>query len=64
MVQNFMTTGVFYVSASNLHDLSFPIFLKMSTKKCCHSINMKIDGGVESRSEVYPKMNLHQTSSF
>jgi hypothetical protein len=28
MVQNFMTTGAFYVSASNLHDLSFPIFLR------------------------------------
>jgi len=32
MVQNFMTTDVFYVSANNLHDLAFHIFLKMSVK--------------------------------
>jgi len=60
MVQNFMTIGVFYVSANNLHDLSIPVFLKMSAKKCCHGINIQMG----SWSKGISQNELHQTSSF
>ena len=60
MVQNFTIIGVFYVSANNLHDLSFPIFLKLSVKKCCHGISMKMGSGSKSISQN----ESYQTSSF